>query len=307
MKKQEREILTEFLGKTLNMPADAVAPLFVENGEEHELKPEAVTVLLQKDAERVKSFKDKIEDERTKAYSKAKAETLGKFEQEVKSKFGKDSDKTGLELVEEIISDASAAGKTIDAEKLKTHPEFLKLEKEWNKSKEAAISAVQKQFDDFKTEKAQEQIFSKVANNADIFLQELKPILSKDPAKAANQKRLLLDELRAFNYQENENDFVILNKEGKRHEDQHGKPITLKTLVQETAGKYWDFETGESRSGSGAGQQQPAGKKGDDGKVKWEGKVPKNDQEFSAEFAKTTDAMQRVALSEAYQASKQKA
>jgi len=68
MKKSEKDTLITFFGKTLNLTAEDVAPIFEEKGDDHELKSDALKVLLGHDATRVKTFKDEISDTEKKSF-----------------------------------------------------------------------------------------------------------------------------------------------------------------------------------------------------------------------------------------------
>jgi len=303
MKAEEKKIITAFLEKTLNYSADKVASIFVKKEDEEELKPEALDELLTADATRVQAFKDKEKTMFDNGYKKAQGEVLSKRENELKARLGIDSDKVGDELIDEIIAakTPAAAKGALDDEKVKTHPVFLNREKELLKQIKDTETAGETKLKEFQDGVAKEKIFSDVAAKANTVLETLKPILSKDPVKAANQKKLLMDELQGFTFEKNGDDLVIL-KDGKRHEDQHGKPISFDTLVKETAGKYWDFEQGEEHEGSGAEKGQGTNPAGAAAGSKWTGKLPNSDEEYTEMFSKITDVNQRIAFNKAVEA-----
>lgn len=306
MKASEQKIITAFLGKTLNMPTEKVAELFKKNGEEEELQPEALDALLKEDALRVKTFKDENQTHFENGQKKATKEFGTNRDKEIKTKYGIDSDKIGLDLVEEILTKKLAA-ETLDAEKVKSHPEYLKLEKDADKKAKDIEAALNKKFEDREKELAAEKTFTNVLSDADKHLAVIKPILPKDAERAKNQKKLLEGDLKGFTYQDIDGQRVVFKPDGKRLEDLHGKPISFEELVKQTAAKYWDFETGESRQGSGADNDGNNGNNSGGAKNKWAGEVPKNDDEFSREFNKLTgaeNAEKRVQLLDAYESSK---
>jgi hypothetical protein len=306
MKASEKDTLTEFLVKTQNMTADGVASLFVENGEEFDLKPEFLPTVTQADATRVKAFKDKEEAARTKGYDKAKAETLSKFETDVKAKYGVESDKTGIELFEEILAakaPAPAEGK-LTLEKMKLDPIFQAYEKELRKTHTEEVTAAKKQFEDYKQTIAEEKTFSNIASKGVQIFDALKPILSKDPAKAAIQKQKFIDDIKnGFTYQLGEDGDITILKDGKRHETEHGKPISFETHVKEVAGRFFDFEEGDHHSSTGASNTGKPGATGTPGAAgsEWKGKVPENDAEYERLFP-TLNASDRSAMTKAYSA-----
>jgi hypothetical protein len=302
MKVAEKEIITAFLGKTLNLAPERVASLFVKNGDDEDLAPNALETLTAADAERVQSFKTKGETQFDNGYKKAQAETLAKLEKDMKEKAGIESDKKGIELFEEILSTAAKHDNKLDADKIKIHPEFLKLEKDWKKAAAAELEAKAQELETFKSQVAQEKTFSNVAKKFETSLQALKPILSKDPNKAANQKSVVLDKLKGYTFQENGDDEPIVLKDGKRLEDKHGKPISFSTLVKETAGEYFDFEDGGHHSGTGA--ENTNGTNGAPGKeagvkTKWTGRIPQNEEDRVTLFASLKTPEERMSFQEA--------
>lgn len=301
MKAEEKKIITAFLEKTLNYSADKVASIFVKNGDDEELTPNALDVLLPDDVARVQGLKDNAKTMFDNGFKKAQGEVMSKFEADIKAKFGIDSDKQGIEIIEEIIAAKIPAAKAADPEKVKVDPLYLKMEKELNDQIKAAKAEGEAKLKEFQDGVAKEKTFSKVATKADLELQKLRPILSKDPEKAKNQKKLLLQTLEGFTYEENGDDLVIL-KDGKRHEDQHGKPISFASLVKETANQYWDFEQGEEHQGSGA---EKGGANGNQAAAaagkKWTGKIPKNDDEFAQVFPTLETADERISFTQAYE------
>lgn len=298
MKAAEKTILTAFLEKTLNFSAEKVAPLFKENGDESELQPEALNELLTADAARVQGFKANEKTMFDNGFKKAQSEVLSKTEKDIKDEFGVTSEKTGIDLLKEIISTKTPTDKKIDADTIKVHPEFLKLESEWKKQAKIELEAKGKEFEDYKTEVSQKETFNRIAKKADEYLSKLKPILTNDPVKAANQKQLLINELKGFTFQEN-GDEIIVMKDGKRFEDAHGKPISLETLVKEKSGQYWDFKDGGHHSGTGADNNNAnpnQGNNANSAKSKYTGELPKNETDFHRIFP-TLKAEDRIEFS----------
>lgn len=309
MKKAEKELLVGFLGKTLNMPSDKVESLFTQEdpkSDEFDFAADADKTLIAADAERVKAFKEKETKEFQSGYKKAKAEVLTDFEKQISEKFDVKSDKLGLELIEEIVTSKTKAPE-IEADKVKVHPEYLNLEKSLNAKLKETEKTWEKKFADREAELAKAQVFSKITKKAEEQLQKLNPILPSDQTKANNQKSLLFKDLKDYQFTENGDELVISDKDGKRLEDDHGKPITFEALIKKHAEGYWDFKEGEDRSGSGADNDAAAkAKAAAAAGKKWTGKVPANDMEFQQEFAKLAgaeNAESRIALMEIYEAS----
>jgi hypothetical protein len=68
--------------------------------------------LLDEDAKRVEAIKKSVDTKPAfqDGFKKAQGEILTKFEKDLKEKFGLESDKMGLELVEELVSKKSEGG-----------------------------------------------------------------------------------------------------------------------------------------------------------------------------------------------------
>ncbi len=309
MKKEEKESLIEFFGKTLNITAEDVAPIFEEKGDDHELKTDAVKTLLKFDADRVAKLKGDVakveKDQFDKGYKKAQAEILPKLEKQVKEKYSIDSDKQGLDLFEEIIT-LKTKTPELEVDKVKAHPEYMKLEKEADKKLKEAEAVWTKKIEDREKEIAREKTLSTVKKAAMAELKKLDPIFgTTDENKINNQiDHLLMKGLEQFEFVI-QNDEMVAMKDGKRLEDAHGKPITYSELIKTEASKHWDFGDGKERSGSGANNDDAAGagSKGAAGK-KYKGQLPKSEEEFNQKFATEKDPEQRVALMEEFEASK---
>lgn len=309
MKAEEKKLLTEFLGKTVNLPAEIVATLFEKkDGEEDEtFTANASKIMLDADAARIKGIKEKLETAYGDKHSKAKSEILTKYEADLKAKHGIESDKQGIELIDEIIAAKIPADKATDEDKIKRSKIYMDLEKEMAKKVKEATEAGELKVKEIEQNYAKKETFSTVKTHAEKLLSDLKPILSKDADKAANQKKILMDELNGYEFELNGNEITVL-KEGKRLEDQHGKPVSFASLVKDTAGKYWDFEQGDTHQGAGAGKNPAAsGNNGAAGAAtKYNGKLPANDEEYSAIFLTLKTAEERIAFDQAVEAQKAK-
>lgn len=306
MNKAEKTILQAFFGKTLNLTAEDVAPIFETKGDDEELKADALNFLLGHDVTRIKAIKDEVAtSEKTgfdKGYKKAQAEVLPNLEKKIKEKFALDSDKQGLELIDELVA-AKANANVLEEDKVKVHPAFLKREKELLKQIEDEKAVLEKKFQDREDEIVSEKTFSEIVGLSDRTLETLKPILPKDAEKAKNQKQLLVNELKGFKYDKQGDQVVILKADGKRLEDEHGKPVSFDTLIKNTASKYWDFESGTERQGAGANNDTANNGNATTG---FKGVVPKNDAEYSVAFNNAKTKEERADLITAYEASQQK-
>jgi len=137
---------------------------------------------------------------------------------------------------------------------VKKSPLFIQLEQENLGLKNGFDTKIKEAIDAKDAEYQRERTLSLVTEKADEFLLSLKPILSKDPLKAKNQRKPFHDELRSLNYQvldSDQNSFLMLDQSNKRLEDKFGHPVKFTDQMKVIAEKYFDFEQGEQRSSAG--------------------------------------------------------
>ena len=98
-----KKILTGVLAKTLNIGIGEAAEL-IKDGEN--ITEETITSsILDKDKERVKVLTNSKKEEHFQdGYKKAKKEERAKLEEEVKTEFGIESDKTGIDLIKDVVT-----------------------------------------------------------------------------------------------------------------------------------------------------------------------------------------------------------
>ncbi len=293
----EKELLSAFLSKTLNMDESGVASLYNEDGTE--LKSDALETLLKSDVERVGKLKPDTKKFFDDGYKKAQSETATKIEKEFQEKTGFKSDKKGVELFIEYAAQKHDGG-DISEDAIKKHPLYISTVDKLSNEKETAVSAVQGEFDKFKSELSHKETFATVASKAMDLFNGLKPILSSDTSKAKNQLEDFVSKLKGYEY-EIQGDKIIVLKDGKVLEDGHGNRRPFDQIVKETANRYYDFHAADARRAPGNGKDD----KGNE-KIKFDIVVPKTEQEYAAAIADSTKSLEeRGAIKEAYQKSTQ--
>jgi len=225
---KEKELLSAFLSKTLNLDEAGVASLYNEDG--LELKTDALETLLKLDVERVGKLKPDTKKLLDDGYKKAQSEILTKIEKEFKDKTGFNSDKKGVELFVEYAAQKQE-GSEITEDVVKKHPVFINAIEKISSEKDAAVNAVQSDFDKFKSELKNKETFSSVASKAMDLFNGLKPILSSDAVKAKHQMEDFVSKLKGYEY-EIQGDKVIVLKDGKVLEDDHGNRIPFEKNYQ---------------------------------------------------------------------------
>ena len=244
-------VLTKYFGKT----EDEVKALMYEEGEDGNLvlKEGVSDTLINMDAERIK----RIREEERKAIKpkfddfakKTKREVMTQIEKEVKEKYGLDTDKTGIELIEELTQHVSKGG-DITEDTLKTHPLFIKLEKNIHNEWEEKLKGVQGEFETFKESVERNKKIGDIKSKAKAEFLALKPVLSDDPAKAERQTQTFLSLLERYDYIVDGDTIIVKNGEG-RLEDSHGNPVAFDSFVKAKAEELYDFAVQDAKGSPG--------------------------------------------------------
>lgn len=285
------ELLTEFLGKTINLPAESIQEKLYKKQEDgtfsNEFADNALETLLELDRERVSKLKSIDNADITKFKNMGKAEALTNFEKQIKELYKVEEDVKGVDLIQSIVRKTSSTKMTDDQVKL--HPLFIALENQKNNEINTFKSTYEDEINKLKNEFTSKEINSKVNDIAIGVLDTMKPILSSDPAKANNVKKLFLSQISSEYQFQNVDGNIIPVKDGKRAEDEHGNALTLDKLVQRKAMDFFEFEKQDQKgSASNQGGTTPPLV------------VPKTKEELSAMIFNEPDAAKRLALSEAF-------
>jgi hypothetical protein len=214
------------------------------------------------------------------------------MEAQLKDKFGVDSDLTGVELVDFILTTELEKVKGKGDEDITAHPEYLKLKSESDRMLKAKDKEWQKKIEDLELKHARESMFSKVKERAFAELDNLRPILPEDAKKAQKWKEKYIEDLRAYDFTEQDGMFVVL-KDGKPLQDSHGYNKSFADLIKETAAEFFDFQTAESRS-SAANQQTQSNFA-----------APRNEDEFIQKMREAKTPEEQAKVMESYQSKKQ--
>jgi len=283
MTEAEQKKLNGFLSKTLKMDDEELASLYNEAGELTSL-----TAAEQADTARV----TKLKEDQASQYKRGQKEVASKMEAQLKDKFGVDSDLTGVELVDFILTTELEKVKGKGDEDITAHPEYLKLKSESDRMLKAKDKEWQKKIEDLELKHARESMFSKVKERAFAELDNLRPILPEDAKKAQKWKEKYIEDLRAYDFTEQDGMFVVL-KDGKPLQDSHGYNKSFADLVKETAAEFFDFQTAESRS-SAANQQTQSNFA-----------APRNEEEFIQKMREAKTPEEQAKVMESYQSKKQ--
>lgn len=283
MTEAEQKKLNGFLSKTLKMDDEELASLYNEAGELTSL-----TAAEQADTARV----TKLKEDQASQYKRGQKEVASKMEAQLKDKFGVDSDLTGVELVDFILTTELEKVKGKGDEDITAHPEYLKLKSESDRMLKAKDKEWQKKIEEIETKHTRESMFAKVKDRAFAELDNLRPILPEDAKKAQKWKEKYIEDFRAYDFTEQDGMIVVL-KDGKPLQDSHGYNKSFADLVKETAAEFFDFQTAESRS-SAANQQTQSNFA-----------APRNEEEFIQKMREAKTPEEQAKVMESYQSKKQ--
>jgi hypothetical protein len=241
----EKEVLNELLSATLKLDEAGVTSLYNEDGTE--LKDDALSTILSKYSDHIASLKPDLEKIKTDQYKKGQSESLSKYEKEIATKYGLRTDKRGIEFIDELVAQFKN-DHADDPDKIRKHQIFLDEVERLNKEREDLESRFKNDLDTYKKTVEKEKMFSSVSDHALAIFEGLKPILSEDPTRALNQKRIFLGELAGYDYAIRDGRVILLDKEGGDALDNLGNRLKFEDFVKDTASKYFDFKVSEDKS-----------------------------------------------------------
>lgn len=276
-----KTIITGLLSKAYNYDNGKIAELFKDG--ETELSEEQQTEILNKileiDAQRVENIKKSVDkkDAFQDGFKKAKSEVLTDFEKGLKEKFGIESDKTGLELIEEVVSKKSEGGQGGDVteDAIKRSKVFQDMESNLKKQVTTVKTEYETKINEIQDGYKAEQTFSNVSQKALQIFNGLNPILPQNKTVADNQVKFFVNTLKDFKFDVQDERIVVMDKDGKVIEDGHGNSRSFEDIVKETASGLFEFKANNGGSGSGNGGQGQGGSGSS-----YAGNVPKTFEEL---------------------------
>ena len=284
-----KTIITGLLSKAYNFDNGKIAELFKDG--ETELSEQQQTEILNKileiDAQRVENIKKSVDkkDAFQDGFKKAKSEVLTDFEKGLKEKFGIESDKTGLELVEEVVSKKSegSQGGDITEDAIKRSKVFQDMESNLKKQITTVKTEYETKINEIQDGYKAEQTFSNVSQKALQIFNGLNPILPQNKTVADNQVKFFVNTLKDFKFDVQDERIVVMDKDGKVIEDGHGNSRSFEDIVKETASGLFEFKANNGGSGSGNGGQGPGGSGSS-----YAGNVPKTFEELEKVMSDTS-------------------
>ena len=284
-----KTIITGLLSKAYNFDNGKIAELFKDG--ETELSEQQQTEILNKileiDAQRVENIKKSVDkkDAFQDGFKKAKSEVLTDFEKGLKEKFGIESDKTGLELIEEVVSKKSEGGQGGDVteDAIKRSKVFQDMESNLKKQVTTVKTEYETKINEIQDGYKAEQTFSNVSQKALQIFNGLNPILPQNKTVADNQVKFFVNTLKDFKFDVQDERIVVMDKDGKVLEDGHGNSRSFEDIVKETASGLFEFKANNGGSGSGNGGQGQGGSGSS-----YAGNVPKTFEELEKVMSDTS-------------------
>ena len=283
-----KTIITGLLSKAYNFDNGKIAELFKDG--ETELSEQQQTEILNKileiDAQRVENIKKSVDkkDAFQDGFKKAKSEVLTDFEKGLKEKFGVESDKTGLELVEELVSKKSEGGQgDLTEDAIKRSKVFQDMESNLKKQITTVKTEYETKINEIQDGYKAEQTFSNVSQKALQIFNGLNPILPQNKTVADNQVKFFVNTLKDFKFDVQDERIVVMDKDGKVIEDGHGNSRSFEDIVKETASGLFEFKANNGGSGSGNGGQGQGGSGSS-----YAGNVPKTFEELEKVMSDTS-------------------
>ena len=284
-----KTIIMGLLSKAYNFDNGKIAELFKDG--ETELSEQQQTEILNKileiDAQRVENIKKSVDkkDAFQDGFKKAKSEVLTDFEKGLKEKFGLESDKTGLELVEELVLKKSEGGQSGDLteDAIKRSKVFQDMESNLKKQITTVKTEYETKINEIQDGYKAEQTFSNVSQKALQIFNGLNPILPQNKTVADNQVKFFVNTLKDFKFDVQDERIVVMDKDGKVLEDGHGNSRSFEDIVKETASGLFEFKANNGGSGSGNGGQGQGGSGSS-----YAGNVPKTFEELEKVMSDTS-------------------
>lgn len=256
----EKTLLTGVLTKTLSMTDEEVSDLLYNKAEDSEdliLDEDALDLVLDKNAKHIDAVKNSVKPDKKRLdneYGRGAKETMDRFEQELKLKFGVESDAKGLDLVQATVDTVAECNTEITDENVKKHPVYRALEE--NSVPKKDFDTKSQELDEWKSNQDKTQRIGRVKSDVLSIVNNLKPIISENAVVAQTRQRDLLAKFEDFDYElaENGNHLILVN--GGRKEDSHGHPVTFADFVKEIASTCYEFQVGQ-QAGQAANKNLP--------------------------------------------------
>lgn len=227
-----------------------------ENVDENEL----LSAILNIDKTRVEEIKTSIDTSGKfqDGYAKAKKEERVNFENEIKEKFGVESEKMGTDLIEEILTvKGSGTPSEMSEQEIKKSPVYRTMESAFKTQLTEKETELTNKIKQLENDHKKERSFLTVKERASKILTDLDPVLPKIGKVAETHKATFFNALNSYDFETADDGSVIVSKDGKIIEDGHGHSRNFDEIVKDLAGNYFEFA--ENNGGQNAGNKNTGG------------------------------------------------
>ena len=268
-----KTIITGLLSKAYNIDAGKIAELIKDGEMSEDEQKEALKAILEIDKNRIQSVTEtSAKNVNTKefieqGYNKAKGEVLTKFEQGLKSKFNIESDKTGQDLIDFIVSEKAEKGGSgeLTEDAIKRSKFYQDLESNAKTQVKTLKDEYEEKIKSIEDGYQYEKTFSEVQQKALTVFNGLNPILPTAKHIADNQVGNFVNSLKDFKFDKQGDRIVVMDAEGKVVQDAHGNSRSFEDIIKDKASSLFEFK--QNNGGSGAGNGNEGGQGGSGGLV----------------------------------------
>ena len=249
---EANEVLLYVISKQFSKTVDEINELLYEDGN---LKDDAGDTILQLNEDKIKKLKADREENFNRGYQKAQKEVLTSAEKKFKELTGFNKDADDFEgLVSSYMEESAKKTKKVEPsdDDVKKHPLFIQLEQ--SRVPKEEFDKVSNEFADFKKNQERNMVLSTIRSKAWDVVAGKNPILPGSQQIATTIRNKFLEEFGAFDFEANNGEIVVL-KDGKRVEDQHGNLKPFNNVVMDIAGNFFEFQAqgDKGNAGNGAG------------------------------------------------------
>ena len=252
-----KQILMGFLAQAHKSAANGELIQLLEKGElTEEQGKEALSKILELDSNKVASIRAEGEKKFQDGYAKSKGEVLSNFEKEIFEAYP-DADKNlkGLDLIKSLNSDSKNGTTSITDADVQSHQAYLAMERrlkdEANQLVAAKDSEIAKLLNDTKREKVFGTIESKMFSLRD----KLNAVIPKEANIAQTTQRNLLRELKEHDFDVKEDGTILILKDGKPLQDNHGNTVDFESFGKNILNNYYAYSDNNGGASSGSGKE----------------------------------------------------
>lgn len=245
--------------KLFNLNEDEFKKIILDD--DGNIRNNAGDLILDKDKARVDKWKSDRDDAYNKGHQKATKEALTSAETKFKEITGWEGNgEEGFDdMVKAFLEDQAKKSKkpTLSDDDVKKHPLYLELEK--SRIPKEEYEKIKGEYEDFKKNTSRNQILQGIKSKAWGIVSQKNPILSENQAVAENRRNDFLAKFGGYDYQEQDDGTIIVLKEGKRLEDDHGNPQQFENFVMGLASLNFDFKKQSDKGGAGGDDDDDTG------------------------------------------------